>query len=425
MVQLLDPSSKTMTRLACVVDTISKSAGGVTTSVRGLMAAIRQRGTAIRVFSVSDGQDDEARKEWLDEFPEWEDEDIKIVNSSGPRKFGYAPDIHTALDGFDADLIHSHGLWTYTSVATESWRRKTGKPVIIHPHGMLDKWALKNAFWKKWIALALYERRNLRLASCIRALCQPELESIRAFGLRNPVCVIPNGIDLPPLDAGEPGVPGSRRKILLYLGRIHPKKGLANLIIAWARLLQGKAGTAEWTLVIAGWDQDGHEDTLKRQADGLGMAWEDIRDVPFESRCLESFLITPSPLLFAGPQFGEQKNEIYRACDAFVLPSVSEGLPMVVLEAWAHGKPVVMTRMCNIPEGFAANAALKIEPTVASIEEGLAGLLLLSDEERGVMGGRGRCLAENQFSWDQMAARMIEVDNWLVRGGEKPACVFS
>lgn len=404
-------------RLACVVDTMSKNAGGVTVSVRGMMKAISARGQAIRVFSVSDSHDEETRQEW-------DGEEVSLSSPQGPRKFGYAPRLSSALDAFDADLTHSHGLWTYSSVAAENWRRRTGRPVVVHPHGMLDQWALQNAFWKKWIALALYERRNLKHASCIRALCQPELESIRLFGLLNPVCVIPNGIDLPTLEAGVADVPGRRKKILLYLGRIHPKKGLANLITAWAALQHSRAEVADWTLVIAGWDQDGHEDALKRQADGLGVAWKDIRDEPSESDSLDSFLGGTSPLLFAGPQFGLQKEQIYRACDAFVLPSLSEGLPMVVLEAWAYGKPVVMTRMCNIPEGFAAGAALKIEPAAAGIEEGLGGLLQLPDEERKAMGGRGRRLAEDQFSWDQIAARMIMVNDWLTRGGDKPDCVF-
>jgi glycosyltransferase involved in cell wall biosynthesis len=413
-----------MKRVACVVDTISKNAGGLNASVRGLMAAIKRRGHTICIFSVSDPHTEEARTEWLDAHPEWESKDIRVVRSRGLRQFGYAPDLGAALDEFDADLVHCHGLWTYTSVATESWRRRTGKPVVIHPHGMLDKWALRNSFWKKWAALALYERRNLTSASCIRALCQAEMESVRDFRLYNPVCVVPNGIDLPQLNPGEPNARRSGKKILLYLGRLHPKKGLSHLITAWSQLLHRGGEIMDWTLAIAGWDQDGHEEDLKRQATSLGVSWSDVRTHPAENGSLDDFLTQSSPLMFLGPQFGVQKEQLYGACEAFVLPSFSEGLPMVVLEAWAYAKPVVMTPMCNIPEGFAANAALKIDPTAAGIEEGLGGLMLLSDEERKAMGQRGRRLAEDQFSWDQVGARMIEVNEWLVRGGEKPSCVF-
>ena len=67
-------------------------------------------------------------------------------------------------------------------------------------------------------------------------------------------------------------------------------------------------------------------------------------------------------VVFLGPQFGAEKSECYRACDAFILPSLSEGLPMTVLEAWSYAKPVLMTAECNLPEGFAAGAAVRIGP---------------------------------------------------------------
>jgi glycosyltransferase involved in cell wall biosynthesis len=404
-------------KAAFIMHSVSRNAGGLFEACRRLAHTLQAGGDKVVVFGVDDERSQEDAAAWAPVR-------LSISMPRLLRSLGYAPGLAPSLADFAPDILHTHGLWNYPSFVAAQWRGRSRKPEVIHAHGMLDPWALQNSRWKKRLVLRLFERSHLKNANCIRALCLSELESIRAFRLHNPVCVIPNGIDLPLLSLNEPRVPRPQKKILLYLGRIHPKKGLVNLMTAWANLLLRKGDAAGWTLAVAGWDQDGHEDILKRQATGLGVAWKDIRDVPAEPGSLERFLTNPSPLMFLGPQFGVQKEQIYRACDAFVLPSFSEGLPMVVLEAWAYSKPVLMTPMCNIPEGFAADAAIKIEPTVGSIEEGLERLTRLSDQEREATGQRGRRLVEDRFSWEEVGARMIEVNEWLVHGGEKPSCVF-
>src|SRR5260221_10201895 len=119
-----------------------------------------------------------------------------------------------------------HGLWMYPTGVALAWHRRTGRPFVVNPHGMLDPWAVNNSCWKKRFVSFFRENSSLRHAACLRALCESEAGSIRAYGLRNPICVIPNGIDLPggsvtlPLP-GE-GRGGAGRNVLLYLGRIHP-----------------------------------------------------------------------------------------------------------------------------------------------------------------------------------------------------------
>ena len=403
-----------MKRIACVIDTISRNAGGLSSSVRGLMGTMQQQGDGMRFFSVVDQYSHEDT---------WAEFDTYLAQCRGPRKFGYAPTLDSAIELYDPDIVHCHGLWTYSTQAAMNWRRNTGKPVIIHPHGMLDPWALKHNSWKKFLARMLYERRNLKEASCIRALCVSEMESIRALGLKNPVCVIPNAIDLPEPASDDAGAIRPGRKLLLYLGRLHPKKGINLLIQAWAQMQQ-EASFADWTLVIAGWDQAGHEAALKRQASKAGLAWSDLQGLPDSETRLQTGLEHPPPLVFTGPAFGMNKERLYRACEAFALPSYSEGLPMVVLESWAYGKPVIMTSMCNLPEGFEAQAALRIETNAASIGEVLKNLVELSAAERREMGARGRSLVETKFNWQRVASQMRAVNYWLVRGGELPDFVF-
>ncbi|MEN8254345.1 MAG: glycosyltransferase, partial [Verrucomicrobiota bacterium] len=191
----------------------------------------------------------------------------------------------------------------------------------------------------------------------------------------------------------------SGRKQLLFLGRIHPKKGLAELIQAWGMGLG--AWRREWELLIAGWDDGGHEQGLKSLVREL-----DVGD----------------SVSFLGSQYGGEKEALLRSVDAFVLPSFSEGLPMSVLEAWSYGLPVVMTDFCNIPAGFDAEAALRIEPNAASIAQGLAELGTMSNSDLLAMGGNGRELVERQFTWDKIAQDMKAVYEWCL-GGEKPACI--
>ena len=97
---------------------------------------------------------------------------------------------------------------------------------------------------------------------------------------------------------------------------------------------------------------------------------------------------------------------------------------MSVLEAWAYGLPVMMTDFCNIPEGFAAGAALRIGPNAESIAQGLAQLEAISEADRSAMGAKGRRLVEQNFTWDKIARDMKAVYEWCL-GGDKPVEVFA
>jgi glycosyltransferase involved in cell wall biosynthesis len=238
-------------------------------------------------------------------------------------------------------------------------------------------------------------------------LCEAEAQSIRSYGLRNPVCVIPNGVALPEQSATTASATqtlpirefAEGRKVLLYLGRLHPKKNVASVIRAWNDTFKSHCCKSDsWVLAIAGWDQGGYESELKRMA------------------------VVPS-IVFLGPQFGAKKNECYRACDAFILPSLSEGLPMTVLEAWAHAKPVLMTPECNLPEGFSAEAALRIGASPDEIGVALKQLAEMSDDDRSEMGNRGRALVTTKFSWPKIGEKMRAVYEWVLGGGAPPSTI--
>lgn len=369
--------------------------------VRSLAHGVQIAGCEVGVFAGIDRYTEQERSQWAEL-------NVTVRARRGPPAFNYMPGLVTQLQDARLDLLHTHGLWTYPSLAAVKWAQRTGKPYVISPHGMLDAWAVGNSHWKKLLAGWLYESAHLRQAACIHALCQAEAMAIRAYGLSNPICVIPNGVELPQSQpVASPRWQGNlpaNAKVLLYLGRIHPKKGLTNLLHAWHQNRIRESSSDDWYLVIAGWDQDGHEAELKSIASQLGII---------------------DKVLFVGPQFGLDKSACYHRADAFTLPSLSEGLPMVVLEAWAYQLPVIMTPQCNLPEGFASSAALSIEANADSIGLGLRTLCAMTEENRRKMGSRGRKLVETDFQWSRIADQMNAVYKWVGGKGERPECVLA
>lgn len=389
--------------ICMLTSSVSPIGGGVFFALHGLATALHHSpARSVSVVGLCSGLGD-------GDLAAWQPLPIAACEVVGPRSWGYSGGLAPALRTAQADLTHVHGMWMYPSLANRL-QAHDGRPYVISPHGMLDPWAVANAGWKKRIALLLYERAHLNGAGCLHALCESELRSIRAFGQKNPVCVVPNGVDLAgnePVHDGTPDwsasvPPGAR--VLLFLGRLHPKKNLPALLRAWALLRQRKVpGAADWHLVIAGWDQNDHRHALAMLGEELEIA---------------------SSITFAGPQFGIGKRLSYGAADAMILPSLSEGFPMAVLEAWCAGLPVLMTPECNMPIGFAAGAALEIATDPSSIASGLADFFALDDEARRAIGKRGRQLVEDRFTWPKVAAEMSAVYRWLVGGGDRPSCVL-
>lgn len=379
---------------------ISRQAGGMFLSARRLCQAMSSIGVGVEAFGLTDKFSSEDSQHWGAII-------TRVFHSFGPQVVGYAPQMARALIASHASVVHQHGLWMYPSVACSKWAKQTGQPYIVSPRGMLDPWALANSRWKKRVAGRMFQNAHLTGASCLHALCESEAESIRSYGLRNPICVIPNGVDLPEQGSKEPP-PWSCRvaaggKVLLFLGRIHPKKGLRQLLNGWAETKQLKTTLgSDWLLIIAGWDQGGHEDELKQHANKLN-----LNDSVF----------------FVGPLFNEQKAAALEHADAFVLPSLSEGLPMAVLEAWAYALPVIMTPQCNLASGFEREAAIQVGPSSREIALGLERLWNMTTAERCGMGQQGRALVSEEFTWSSVAEQTKSVYEWVIHKGSEPECV--
>ncbi len=379
---------------------LSRAGGGVFEIVRALSCALAEQSVDVAAFGLAD-------EHTATDASRWPPVPTHACEVRGPRALGYAPSLAPRLDACAADVVHQHGLWIHPSLVGHRWKRRGGRVHVITPQGMLEPWVMRHHRGRKQVAWAWFERDHLRGADCINVNSLAELRHLRELGIGTPACVVANGVDLPgPAPATEPppwrdtwpdGAP-----VLLYLGRLHEKKGVAELVEGWARARAD--GPGEWRLAILGWDQEGYGERLNRSIARLGLERE---------------------VRWFGPAFGAGKSAALHAAQAFALPSFSEGLPMAVLEAWAHRLPVLMTSACNLECGFEAQAALEVQPEPGSIADGLRRLWALAPAGRAAMGGRGRVLVESRFTWPRIAAELRSVYAWCLGQGSRPACVHT
>lgn len=389
-------------RVGHVARVLSRAGAGVSSAAWGLGHGQASLGNGVRWLCLED-------ESWHAEFssqPTGGPEVVTAVRSMGPRQLVFAPHWRGAARSLVAssDVLHVHGIWSGPLHVAAAAARRCGKPYVVTPHGMLEPWALRHRKWRKQIASLLVERRFLQRAACLHALVPSELRDIRRFGIRSPIAVVPNGIDLAPFDQPRrrqitlANVPQSK-KLAIFLSRLHPKKGLPNLLRAWARLGDITSG---WSLVIAGPDEDGHRRELEALSAGLGLG---------------------KKIGFVGPVYGEDKHELLRRGQLFVLPSHSEGFSVAVLEAMAARLPVLITDKCNFQEVEAADAGEVTPCTTDAIACALARLLRCNDQQRQQMGNNGRLLVEGKYTWQQVAMQMQLVYRWIMAGGTPPACV--
>jgi glycosyltransferase involved in cell wall biosynthesis len=362
-----------------------KKAGGVQTSIIGLTNHLYLQGVQEELWSFQNKLSTPETEGFRCGY--------RLFRGIPFPLFPISFDLYKSIGHSPASLLHLHGLWQFPSIAANNWVKL--KPKIITPHGFLDSWALQNSAWKKKTALFFYEWKNLRGCHCFHALCKSEAESIRALGLRQPIAIIPNGVDLPVLyPQRETSV--NKKRTLLYLGRFHKKKNLLSLINAWNALPKSLA--ENWRLRLVGWGDKKYKEELS--------------------------VITGPNVDLAGPFYGIEKEKAFREADAFILPSLSEGLPMAILEAWSFGLPVLMSKECNLPEGFEADAALETGTGRDAIIQSLRRFLTMDETERIRLGRLGRKLVEEKFTWPIVASKMATVYQWLLGQEKKPDWVI-
>lgn len=368
--------------VALLTSYLSARAGGLAACVPGLANALERRGSDAVVLGLADRTDAG-------------DDGMLLHRVRGPAAFGYAPEMAVALRSFTPQVTDVQGLWMYPSLANLRHHRETGTPYVVTPHGMLDPWARARSAWKKRAVRILYEDAHLARAACLRATAEMEAGHFRSFGLRSPIAIVPNGVDLPHSLPPRPN--GPRR--MLFLSRLHPKKGIEHLLRVWARL---EAHHPDWSLVIAGPDEGGHRAEMQALAVRLRVAkveWHEAVE-------------------------GADKTALYRSADCFVLPTHAENFGLVVAEALAHEVPVITTR--NAPwEGLGEQGCGWWVPlSDAALYEAMAAAMALPPTALAKMGELGRRWISRDFGWEGVAARMERLYRWVAGQGPCPDFVY-
>ena len=302
--------------------------------------------------------------------------EVRLAEPSGPPIFGYSRDLGQIIETAALDCLHLHGIWQYPTHAAGRWAEKTGRPLVISPHGMLDPWITSRNAWKKHLARIGWEVRAWHAASGFHALTEAEAHDIahETGGAR--IATIPN--PAPAQSSWSDKPPGPN---LLYIGRIHEKKNIAGLIAGWRHARQQLPAGA--TLTIAGWGDEAGIAALEH-----AMAGKD-----------------DAGLEFVGATFGSQKAALFDLARFLILPSFSEGLPMAILESWAAGVPTIMSEHCHLPQGIEAGAAIKCGTDQGSIAKTIVEALHLADGDWRAMALTARGLAGSEFAADTIAAK--------------------
>lgn len=306
------------------------------------------------------------------------------------------------------DIVHSHSLWLFLNFYARKAALKNNLPLIISPHGALEPWSLSQNSLKKRFVWSLCEYKNLKSASLFHATSKQEAQSIRNLGFGQPIAVIPNGVSNELLTST-----GSRKKLetqfpkckdkrwLLFLSRLHSKKGVDTLILVWKELAKYYP---EWHLIIAGPDRSGYKSTLEGLAADIGVS---------------------ESLTFTDLLAGELKLSALYNSDVFVLPTHSENFGIAIAEALGCGTPVITTKNAPWNELITTRSGWWIDDSRSSLLEALTEAMNLSESELSAMGQRGRELIIQKYSWNAIAKKLMQTYKWILNKESLPDFIIT
>jgi glycosyltransferase involved in cell wall biosynthesis len=291
----------------------------------------------------------------------------------------------------DYDIVHTCAIFSYP-VLPAHWACQWHKiPYIMTPHGMLEPWAMSYKGGKKRLYYTLFEKPALQKAKAIQITASPEADGVKSLGIKTPVVFVPNGIHrqdferLPSPEKFYQEFPDTRNKaLILFLGRIDPKKGIDLLAPAFAKVHHQFPQTH---LVVAGPDNIGFLPTAESYFAQAG--------------CLDA-------VTFTGMLAGSLKYAALAAASVYVAPSYSEGFSMSVLEGMASGLPCIITTGCNFPEASAAQAAHVVKIDADEIADAMIECLS-NPQQAKEMGARARQLIIEKYTWERIADNMTKV----------------
>ena len=282
------------------------------------------------------------------------------------------------------NIVHDHGIWLPFHRNVSKLCQQYQVPLVISPRGMLEPWSLRHKRIKKKLAWWLYQKKCLQSADALHATAAAEANQLINLGFEKSIIIHPNGVDVPiaKSEADLGSVQEQKAKTALFIGRIHPKKGLSLLIEAWRQV-----GPENWRVRIIGPDELGHRADLEDQVKKAGLAgiWS-----------------------FTGPLEGSAKWQAMREADLFILPTHSENFGIVVAEALAAGLPVITTTGAPWAGLRIHECGWWVAPEISALATALLSATRLPAEDLRKMGKRGLEWVKEEFAWPRIARAMLQ-----------------
>lgn len=367
-----------MLRQLHIVPDIALSSGGLGLAALRFGEAVAKAGAHVTLFSASNPNQRLLKP--VGNVDNFELMDYSLTGSFAQRMIQHWNRIDEYCVRYRPDIIHLHGMWVPFLVIAAQVANRRRIPYIISPHGSFEPWALNQKRLKKSIALMTYQGLVNRSAAMFFATAQQEVDSIRQLGLTQPIAVIPNGVDI---SSPLPHFSSDGRRVILFLSRIHPKKGLLDLVEAWAEVRD-----PTWRIVIAGPDENDHQSEVQARISACGLA---------------------SDFEFVGLVDGLRKLECFQNAELFILPTYSENFGIAVAEALAHELPVITTTGAPWEDLVAFKCGWWVAPGVATISAALKAALHTDVKELRLMGQRGRQLVMQKYSWDKIGENALNI----------------
>lgn len=292
------------------------------------------------------------------------------------------------------DIFHSNGLWMFPNVSPLKLAKVQGKKCVISPRGTINEVALRYSRIKKFIFYHLFQKKVLKDSDLIHVTSELEYRDVRKFGLTQPIAIIPNGIDIPKIKYKK----NKKNFKLIFLGRIHPKKGLENTIKAWTSI---EKLFPNWSFEIAGNGRKQYEDKIKKI----------ISDTKSKS------------VKHIGPLYGSDKIKFLQKADILIMPSYNENFGMVAAEALSNNTPVICGENTPWKEVIIKKCGWHISNDPETIEKTFLEAFKMSKSELFDKGKKGRLWMKKEYSWEHIANKMIKSYQWLISKKNKPEWV--
>jgi glycosyltransferase involved in cell wall biosynthesis len=377
-------------RVLQITESLTGEYGGIAAACASLANHLHGAGMSVTVATVDGGE----AGTWLPL-----DSGVHAVRCtpSWPARLRSSRGLDATLHELAPAVVHVHGLWRLYLRQAARFAQARRAPLVVSTHGMLHAPARRQRAWRKGVVRLLGQDAILQRAACLHATAQEEAAEIRKLGFQAPVAVIPWGVDLPPAATAPGGAPDDR--VVLFLGRYHPTKGLVALLRAWARV-SGRFPSAR--LQLAGYDDHGYLAQCRSIAESLGIG---------------------GSVAFGGAVAGRDREALFSRSSLVVLPSPSENFGFVVPEALVRGIPVITTQGTPWSSVVTERCGWRVPPVEDALAGALTEALATPASTLRDMGERGRRFARETFVWDRVAASMRSLYAWTLGDGPRPAFV--